>query len=188
MALLILQVKGMSMRNGGNMEFDRMTPDADTIAAGDESQPNAVILGNAFGGVDKNGTWRAFVIPPGRWRISALSSGIQFVNLCLGSPSFEVKEGEVIYGGAFDFSADSIGPDLSLESVRQWLNGQPAAEKVQPATYTNGWLGPCGNNSIYALEIKDAPFRDGYQWGSMANVPPVSLSTGNSESGAGLIP
>jgi hypothetical protein len=110
----------------------------------------------------------AIVVPPGRWRIYGLGLS-PILNLCLGSPSFEIKAGEIVYAGEFDLSRDDVSPNLDLAPAQAWLAGQN--RKITPAAYANGSLGPCGDNSIYALEFKDAPFEPGYAWGSRAAAP-----------------
>jgi hypothetical protein len=77
----------------------------------------------------------------------------------------------VVFAGTFDLGAQDIGPDMSLEPVKTWLAGQPAAATIRPAVYTNGSVGACGGiGTIYALEIKGAPFEPNYRWGSRAGL------------------
>jgi hypothetical protein len=163
-AVIIVRLTGLGFRNGIGLSF--------SLAELDKSAPPSVLLHapqtfSAFVGllfVKKEGNYVATVVPPGRWRLRSL--GMQPVlNLCLGSPSFEVHAGEVVYAGSFDMSAPDIGPDLSLEPVKTWLAGQPAATTLRAATYTNGSKGVCGDNAIYAMEVKGAPFETGYEWG-----------------------
>ena len=111
-----------------------------------------------------------FAVPAGRWRLYGLGAA-PTLNLCLGSPSFEVKAGEVVYAGAYDLDAAELGPDLDLAPAKAWLGAQ--GRPLRAASYVNGSLGPCGDNSIYALEIKGAPFEPGYAWGSRASTAPA---------------
>jgi hypothetical protein len=95
-----------------------------------------------------------------------------FLNLCLGSPSFELKPGEVIYAGTWNLAGDDLGPDLAMAPARAWLKG-PAAEQLQPAVYRNGSRGSCHAFPMsYALEIPGAPFAPDYHWGSLAQPKP----------------
>ena len=75
----------------------------------------------------------------------------------------------MLYAGAFDLAAEDITPDMDLAPARAWLGD--AARPVSAAAYANGSLGPCGDNSIYALEFKGAPFEPGYAWGSRGAQP-----------------
>jgi hypothetical protein len=99
------------------------------------------------------------------------NGGIE-LNFCLGSPSFEVKAGEVVYAGQLDMKQDRLVPNFALEPVTAWLAGAKAAARLRPAGYTNGSRGTCAPNSIYALEFEGAPFEQGYVLGS--KVPPIA--------------
>jgi hypothetical protein len=115
----------------------------------------------------------ASAVPPGRWRIygmGALTAPV--LNFCLGSPSFEVRPGEVVYAGSFDLNGE-LGPDLDLAPVRTWLAGRSEVGTIKAADYTNGSLGLCGDNVIDALEIRGAPFASGYVWGGAAAAGPA---------------
>ena len=90
------------------------------------------------------------------------------LNFCLGSPSFEVKAGEIVYAGSFDLSASVFEPNMDLAPAKSWL--ADPSKTVLAATYVNGSQGRCSNNTIYALEINGAPFEPGYGWGSRAVV------------------
>lgn len=111
-----------------------------------------------------------FAVPPGRWRVTGMSQGAYAASFCLGGPSFEVAAGEVVYAGAFFTEQRDRGPDLSLDRARTALANAPAlAERLRPAAYRNGELYPCGGSYFYALEVPDAPFREGYAFGSLAS-------------------
>jgi hypothetical protein len=87
------------------------------------------------------------------------------VDYCLGSPSFEVKAGEVVYAGTFHLEGDDLGPDLALDPAKVYL-GAAAADRVRPAVYRNGSRGSChGFSAVYALEVPGAPFAPDYTWG-----------------------
>jgi hypothetical protein len=165
-ALIIVNMKNLSQRNGIFIEFQRMDDASNTLAEGSKAAPNILLSGAYLLGARKDANWRAYAVPPGRWRLAKLNMVYENVNLCMGSPAFEAKEGEVIYAGTFDMGGDTLGPDLSLDLVKTWLNGQAGTENVQPAAYSNGWTGECGSSSIYALEFNDVPFRENYHWGS----------------------
>lgn len=176
-AVVIVHVQGMSFANGIGVTFVRMGPDAFTPASHVDQGPDVLSAVVGLLGAKKEGKYLALVVPPGRWRLAGMGV-MPVVNFCLGAPSFEVKAGEVIYAGSFDMGAAELGPDLSLDGPRNWLAGAPQAATLKAAEYTNGWTGACGDNSIYALEIPGAPFREGYQWGGAAlAAQPVARST-----------
>lgn len=131
--------------------FQRLGPDGREIPSIDDHAPDF------FGIATLGDQWTAWVVPPGRWRIAS----IQEANLCFGAPAFDVHAGDVIYAGTFDLTVKNIKPDLSLASVKSYLNGTPSAEAVGPAVYVNGSVGKCGGLN-YAYEIDGAPFVPGY--------------------------
>jgi hypothetical protein len=161
------------------VNLNREGPDRVTPASFLVDQPDLLILGktrvrDGYG----EGYMYAAAVRAGRWRISSIGNIFWGINFCLGSPSFELKPGEVVYAGTFDFDA-GLGPDLDLTPARIWLAGLPQAELVKPAVYTNGSLGACGDTAIYAFEIKGAPFEPGYTWGAaalLATVPSTAVS------------
>lgn len=166
--IVLVDIKGLSFHNGQALLFARQGPDKHTPASSIDHGPDQFAIGVGLLFAKKDGNIMAFAVPPGRWRIAGQAGGLIMVSYCLGAPSFELKAGEVIYAGTFDFGADVIGPDLSLAPAKAWLAGQPAAETIKPAVYTNGATGECGPNYIYALEVSGAPFEPGYVLGSAA--------------------
>lgn len=119
-------------------------------------------------GVARHGRWAAVEVPAGRWRISQT----RVINHCLGSPSFEVEPGEVVYIGTFDMSGDDMGPDLELAPARSAVEG-PVAERLRAAVYRNGSTDSCRVPFVrYPLEIAGAPFEPGYRLGSAAVAGP----------------
>jgi hypothetical protein len=118
-----------------------------------------------FVAIPHDGVWLAFSIPPGRWRLSEMGIGLGRLNFCLGSPSFEVAAGEVVYAGSFNLSSENLSPVMSLGDARSWLGETRAAARVRVANYSNGWTGDCEGNVLYAIEFDQAPFRPGYVWG-----------------------
>jgi hypothetical protein len=145
--------------------FLRVGPDENTTAASVDHGPD--LLGGYIGliAARRDGNWFAYAVPPGRWRIAAMGI-VPSIEFCLGSPAFDVGPGEVVYAGLFDLNSENLGPDLDLAPVHAWLAGQPQADAVRAAAYTNGWPGACrGAAEVYALEVDGAPFREGYGWG-----------------------
>ena len=158
-AVIIYQLRGVSMRNGDAVAFARVGPNKDTFPSTLDRAPDFLRFLTTG---PRN--WRAVVVPPGTWRMTAMGV-FPIISFCMGGPAFEVRTGEVVYAGAFDLGAESLGPDLNLEPVRAWLAGQPAADRVRAAEYSNGWTGYCGANALYAIEVEGAPYREGYVWG-----------------------
>ncbi|ATQ41990.1 hypothetical protein CSW64_05965 [Caulobacter mirabilis] len=157
-AILVVRVAN-SLKDGGWLLFTRRDGSGSGPPPVDRPLDAALVgVGKTY---SKSSGWTIVAVPPGRWEITQLAG----INLCLGAPAFEVKPGEVVYAGAFDFTADRLGPDLSLEPVGEMLGGRFPASLVRPAVYSNGWRGHCGDASIYAFEVPDAPFAPGYVWG-----------------------
>jgi hypothetical protein len=160
-AIIIVELRGINLHGGTVMRFNRVSPAGETA----NSDADTLIIVEVPLIINRReGNWRAYAVPPGTWRVASMGV-LPVLNFCLGSPAFEAHAGEVVFAGAFDLSAENLGPDLSLDGVRSWLGASPASEHVRAANYTNGWTGPCGDNGIYALEIDGAPYRDGYSWG-----------------------
>lgn len=162
--VLIARIAGVSGRNGNGVWFGRPGPDPLTTAASVDHAPDVAgfFVGTLF--AKEEGNFLILQVPPGRWRMSGLGVA-PILNLCLGSPSLEVKAGEVIYLGSFDFSASALGPDLELAPVRTLLAGLPSAGTVKPASYVNGSTALCGDPGMYAFEVPGAPFERGYAFG-----------------------
>lgn len=167
--VLVVELKGVSGKAGIGLVFTRQGEDKDSKPSIKDHAPDYVSFMAGLFIAKREGNFFAIGVPPGRWRIAAMGA-MPSLNFCLGAPSFELKAGEVVYAGAFDLSAEDIGPDLTLGAPKAWLAGQPASDKVRAAVYTNGSLGQCGDNGLYALEIKGAPFEPDYHWGSKAVV------------------
>lgn len=122
-----------------------------------------------------------FAVPPGHWRVTAMTPSVQaLTSFCLGAPSFDVAAGEAVFAGSFGFGATGPRLEMALEPARAALAGAPAvAERLRAATYTNGETFQCGapGSYLYAYEIADAPFRDGYAMGSRAQPAPAAPAT-----------
>jgi hypothetical protein len=171
-SILLLRVKGLSLRNGIGIWLNREGTASDILPSRTDHAPDMLLAAKGLLFANRAGDTYAFAVPPGRWRIYAMGFG-PTINFCLGSPSFPVAAGEVVYAGSFDLSAADIGPDLDLAPIKAWLAGKPQAESVRPAVYTNGSRGLCGNNAIYALEVTGAPFQPDYAWGSSVKPLPA---------------
>jgi hypothetical protein len=187
------------MHNGQAISFNREGTAKDNYPSRTDHRPDSFAAGQIPSIWHHGGSYMfAFAVPAGRWRVNYIASWI-VLNFCLGSPSFDVAAGDVVYAGAFDFSGQYLGPDLDLAPAKAWLAGLPQALTVRPAVYLNGSLGVCGNNEIYALEVKGAPFEPGYVWGGatqsgqtitvpkqVATVPAVSSPAAETTSATGL--
>ncbi len=173
---VVIRIKGISMRNGTGLGFARIGPDKTRMPSQDDQAPDYFnpAAGTLF--AKKEGNWIQASLPPGRWRLSAMG-GMPAVDFCLGGPSFEGRAGEVIYLGDYDLASEDFGPDLSLDPVKAYLAGQPAAaQSIRPAVFTNGATGKCIFSIIYAIEMKDRPFDPTYRWGSAAVSAPATPS------------
>lgn len=152
---IILRVMGVSNGYGTGIGFAR----ADTAP---DSSPRFIGAGIGILFAKNEGNWFVVAVHPGRWRIA--SSG--FLMYCLGSPSFQVEAGEVVYAGTFDLKGMQLGPDLDMVPAKAFL-AAPYADRARPAVYRNGAVGDCHYPSVvYALEFPGAPFDPDYHWGS----------------------
>ncbi|ESQ91341.1 hypothetical protein ABAC460_07175 [Asticcacaulis sp. AC460] len=174
--VIVIRLKGASNKTGLRLTLARMGADKDVLPSTVDHAPDVLTVTGAIKGKDKDGVFVAFTAPPGRWRIASIAA-MPEIGFCMGSPSFPIEAGEVVYAGTFDLSAADLGPDLSLDAAKAWLAGKPAADTIRQAAYTNGSLGPCGYNGLYALEIKGAPFDPDYHWGSAAKAPKPTEAT-----------
>lgn len=169
--IVLVRVSNGGMRNGAGLSFARVGPDPGTPPSTLDRRPDIV-------SVNANGKFVAMPVAPGRWRMSSLGY-MPVLSLCLGSPSVEVRAGEIVYLGSFDLGAAAIGPDLDLAPVQAYLAGQPAASSVRPAAYTNGSTSICTDPGMYALEVPGAPFEAGYRFGGarLAAASPIRAPT-----------
>jgi len=167
-AIIVVAIKGMGMRQGNGFVFTRMGSDPNRLPSYEDHAPDTFSAAAGWMSGGGEGKFVAFALPPGRWRAFSMVNGLIVLNLCLGSPAFEAKAGEVVYAGLLDLKQDKLEPALDLASARAWMSGAKAAERLRPASYVNGTRGPCGDdsNAIYALEFDDAPFEPAYALGS----------------------
>ena len=171
--IIVVRLSGASRNDGFRMTLARMGTDPNVKPSTNDHAPDTVTVGElkvAGKGVGRGGAFAAFAAPPGRWRIAAIG-GRADIGFCMGSPSFPVGAGEVVYAGTFNMAAADIGPDLTLEAPKAWLAGKPSADTIRPAVYTNGSQAACGYNGIYALEFNGVPSDPDYRWGSAATAP-----------------
>lgn len=170
-ALLVVNAKGGSL-NGATLVLRRESADPAAPAWVKDGLPDTVLVA---ANRKPEGATQVFVVPAGKWRIQSMSGYLITVNFCLGAPEFDVKAGEVAYAGSFDFKAHDLGPDLSLDAPRGYLAAHPdLAGPIRPVSYANGSTATCGDNYIYALEVRGAPFISGYGWGGAK--PSISAS------------
>jgi len=163
-SIIVVKISGISNRYGTGIVFAREGSTPEEQPGLVDHAPGSFFAGTGFLGAKKDGNWFAFVVPAGRWRMAQSA----FLSLCLGSPAFDVRPGEVVYAGAFNLAGDSLGPDLNLGPATAYLRG-PGAAVVRPASYVNGSRGSCHAFPVaYALEIPGAPFETGYRWGAAA--------------------
>jgi hypothetical protein len=174
-AILVVGVRNASIKNGAGVVFERQGPDPTVRPSSLDRAPDRVYGAVRALFAKDEVRFVAVAVPPGRWRIATIGV-LHSISLCLGSPAFEVKAGDVVYTGAFDMAGEEIGPDLTLAPAQAYLAGQPAAQTVRVAIYLNGTRGVCGGNTIYAFEIQGAPFDPDYTWGGAARTaaPPAT--------------
>jgi hypothetical protein len=173
--VVIVHLKGITVKDGIGFAFVRVGPDKDTFPSTLDNAPDQLGFYVAKLFAKKEGNFLAIAAPPGRWRLASMGIAPQ-LGFCLGAPSFSVSAGEVVYAGSFDMSGTKLGPDLSLDAPKAWLAGQPAAETIHAAEYTNGTQGLCGYNGVYALEVEGAPYEPGYKWGGAAKARSVEAA------------
>lgn len=67
-------------------------------------------------------------------------------------------EGEVVYLGTFNMTAENMGPDLDLAAPAAMIGG-PGAGGLRAARYRNGSISACYPGIVpYPLEFDGAPF------------------------------
>ncbi len=167
-ALIVVNIKGMSLRQGNGFSFNRVGADANVMPSTLDHAPDVLTAFVGTLGTSSGGNFLAFAVPPGRWRINSMVDGIMALNFCLGSPAFDVGAGEVVYVGQLDLKQERLLPGQELAPVRAWMGPAKAVERLRPATFTNGSQSHCASTSIYALEFEGAPFEPGYALGSKA--------------------
>jgi hypothetical protein len=166
--ILLVNVAGFSVRQGNGFIFSRVGPDTITPPSTvDHGTDDIKAFGSTLAG-GSEGKIMAFAVPPGQWRIQAMSNGGLTLNFCLGAPMFQAKAGEVVYAGRLDMKQDVLVPDMSLDRVKAWMAGAKAADRIKPVLWRNGSRGKCSPNSIYALEFPGSPFEEDYVLGSKA--------------------
>ena len=115
-----------------------------------------------------------FAVPPGHWRVTGMTASGRLTSFCMGAPGFDVAAGEAVFAGSFAFGvAGERRPDLSVERTYTELSAAPALmQRLRPAAYRNGETFECGAGAsfVHALEVRDAPFVEGYSWGSLAQI------------------
>lgn len=94
-------------------------------------------------------------VPPGRWRMDSMYFGNVSVSLCMGSPAFDISQGEAVYVGDFNFGADPFLPEMSLTAAQENLVATPQiGERLRAARYENGSTGVCtAAQHLYAYEL-----------------------------------
>ncbi len=117
-----------------------------------------------------DGQTMIFAAAPGHWRLAAvevLAKPRLSVNFCLGGPSFDLARGDAVYLGYFNGASRSIEPDMDAARAKTAAVAVTSAQ-LRPAEWTNGAVGRCHGEYLYALEFPGRPFADGYHLGSKA--------------------
>lgn len=168
--IAVLHVTGSGATNGHRFNFARFTGPDDDSAPADGTGGDvfmAEVPRTLFGSSprDRREAVLVFRIRPGRWTIAGKGNGLSF---CLGAPTTEVRQGDVVYFGTYAFAARTIGPHMDeMTEARETLAANPAfASRLRPAEWVNGTTFHCGSTANYALEAVGAPFEPGYVGGT----------------------
>lgn len=177
-ALVVVRLTGGQLQGGQVLTFERAstTPRTPSWADGQPGAFNVALPLKMFAKKDQAYDVTAvFALPPGQWRLASASRGMFVTSFCLGQPEFAVGKGETVFAGSFTLASERIGPDLDPTPARTALAALPdRVAALKPATYVNGLTSECGGAYVYALEVPDAPFVEGYTHGSAFKVQTVS--------------
>lgn len=171
--LAIIKIVGTGRTNGEGLGIGlvdaRSTPPLVRTAATDPVESfYAGVKWTLFKGSDREvrETLMAVPITPGDYRIESRMNTMEY---CLGAPVTTIREGDVVFLGAFDIAGQAMGPDLNLEPARNFLANDPARlARLRPAEWRNGHAFACSLTYFYALELPTAPFEREYTGGSNA--------------------
>lgn len=171
-AVIVVRIRNVSMEHGTGFAFERVSPVVDLPSWEADGQVGRFVVSQGIVGERPEGRFVAVAVPAGEWRLASLGVTTT-LNFCLGSPSFRIEAGEVLFAGTFDMDRDPFRPDMETIAARKFLKARPdLAEALRPAAWTNGSTGLCGDNGIYALEFEGAPFAEGYIYGGAAKAAP----------------
>ncbi|MGA0599126.1 hypothetical protein ACO2Q3_00305 [Caulobacter sp. KR2-114] len=176
MALIVVNVGGDD--RVVKVTLERVGPDWATPAWSDgkPAQITAALPATTVAKAgQRNGATLVFPAAPGRWRIASVGVGEVTLSLCFGSPAFEVKEGEVVYAGAF--APDHVMPDMTLEPARAAFPAlSTAVDKLRAAEWINGAQGQCEGTYFYVMEAPGRPYLPDYRFGARAGVNPPDVA------------
>lgn len=144
-AIVVVGLTGTGLYRGQGIVFQRIGSAPDAPAWVTDQQPDLFVVASPGPFAKKTGNFLVYTVPAGRWRLAGLfGAAADVIDFCLGAPSFEAGPAEVIYAGAFDFSAPKLQPDMDLGPPRALLAGQPGnAQKLKAAGYSNGSTTSC---------------------------------------------
>jgi hypothetical protein len=163
-AVILITLRGAKKSNDTRLHLEREGPDRYATAPTAEGPVTAgMMLGKGAVRTANGSLEQTFqvIVPAGHWRLAGAG---ELVSFCMGAPVFNLEPGAVVYAGAFDFSKQGFGPDLSLDLIKLYLQaGAPkAAETVRAAAWVNGSVKGCSGVGMYGLEFPEFPFREGY--------------------------
>jgi hypothetical protein len=164
-ALIIITLRNSAPREMVQLQMARMGAAYGAAASLEDHRPDGFGIGlpKTMSGVPSGGPVAitvGYVVPAGRWFIYNIAD-VQ--SLCLGSPFIDVKAGDVVHTGSFEFSRDGLPIDPSLDPATIYLADHPdLKQRLRSASWTNGATYRCGATYDYALEFPSAPFADGY--------------------------
>ncbi|MES2341638.1 MAG: hypothetical protein V4597_08170 [Pseudomonadota bacterium] len=154
-AIVVMIVSGESGQKYDGIEFRRVPSNPYAIPFEEDGRPDQFFPDDKKSLPAGNGRMSVLALPPGKW-VFSVRSGLE---MCLGAPAFEARAGEVLYLGAFDFGAETLAPDMALDTARSLLALAPTlAARLKPAAWTNGATWPCHPLfPFYAITFKGFP-------------------------------
>lgn len=154
-AIVVMIMSGESDQKYDGIEFRRVPTTPYAIAFDEDGRPDQFLPDDKKSLRAGKGWMSVMAVPPGKWVFSTRAG----VEMCLGAPAFEAKAGEVLYLGAFDYEADILAPDMSLDTPRSLLAAAPAlAAGLKPASWVNGATWPCHPLfPFYSIAFKGFP-------------------------------
>ncbi len=170
-ALAIIKVVGTGRTNGEGLGIGRVDarstpPLMRTVATDPVENLYAAVKWTLFKGSDREVRETLLAVPiiPSDYRVESRMNTMEY---CLGAPVTTIREGDVVFLGAFDIAGQTLGPDLDLEPARTFLANDPARlARLRPAEWRNGHTFACSLVYFYALEFPATPFEPEYEGGS----------------------
>lgn len=149
--LVIMNLKGQAEQGGRSLTFVRMGDDPETPAWVADQRPDRFVATLTGRAATRGDTARqntvAFAVPPGRWRLAAVTHNLFSLSLCRGAPAFDVRAGEAVFAGTFDMNSGVAMPRTAVSQGE--LPPAYAALSPTPAVWTDGGVGMCEGAYLY---------------------------------------